>query len=116
MNKELTFKDVYKLPLINDYYTRRILSSNGVLTFEKIIDNEVVINNILKIINGESNEVVKKDVSYEQGYIKIGGYHIFRAFDYGYIMINDSFGLSPNEADKIQDDFANWVVNKLKGE
>lgn len=113
--KELTFKDVYQLPLSEDDFCSYIYSSNGVMTFDIIIDNRVIITELLEIINGESNKRVKRDVTYEDGYVKIGGYHIFLLRGWGHLTGCGALNLPAEKAAKIQDDFANWVVNKLKG-
>lgn len=113
--KELTFKDVYQLPIKEDDFGSYIYSSNGVMTFDNIIDNREIITELLAIINGESNKRVKKDVTYEDGYIKIGGYHIFLLRGWGHLTGCGALNLPAGKAAKIQDDFANWVVNKLKG-
>lgn len=113
--KELTFKDVYQLPLIDDNSTRYIFSKNGVMTFDKIIDNKEIINELLAIINGESTKKVKADVKYEEGYIKIDGHPVFLLRGWGHLTGCGALNLPEEKAAKIQDDFANWVVNKLKG-
>lgn len=113
--KELTFKEVYKLPLRDDFSMCYIWSANHVMTFNKLIDNSEIIKEILAILNGESTKKVKADVTYEEGYIKIDGHPILLLRGWGYLTGCGALNLPEEKAAKIQDDFANWVVNKLKG-
>lgn len=114
--KELTFKDVYQLPLSEDEYSMTyIWSSNRVMTFNILISNKEIITELLAIINGESTKKVSKEVTYEDGYIKIDGNPIFLLRGWGHLTGCGALNLPAEKAANIQDDFANWVVNKLKG-
>lgn len=114
--KELTFKDVYQLPLKIDkfcpFYT---YSSNGVMTFDNLIYEEKTLNDILAMLNGDSKTFITNDVTYENGEIKIDNRPIFEVRGWGHLTGCGALNLPAEKAAKIQDDFANWVVNKLKG-
>lgn len=113
--KKLTFKEVYQLPLTVDDYMSYIWSANGVMTFDNLIDDKNVLSEILEILNGTSEKKVTCEVMYEKGYIKIAGQPILLLRGWGHLTGCGALNLPPNQAAKIQDDFANWVVNKLKG-
>lgn len=114
--KDLTFKDVYKLPLKIDkhcpFYT---YSANGVMTFDNLIEEEDTLNDILAILNGDVKTFITNEVTYYRGEIKIDNKPIFEVRGWGYLTGHCTLRLSYDEAAKIQDDFGNWVVNKLKG-
>lgn len=114
--KDLTFKDVYQLPLREDEFGMcYIWSANNVMTFNKLFSNEEIITELLAIINGESNKKVHQDVTYDDGFIKIAGCPIFLLRGWGHLTGCGALNLPAEKAAKIQDDFGNWVVNKLKG-
>lgn len=117
MTKELTFKDVYKLPLrLDEYSMSYIWSSNGVMTFTTLVNDESFIKEILGILNGDLtiklNEI---DVTYDGEYIKMDGHAILLLRGWGHLTGCGALNIPTEKAAKIQDDFANWVVNKLKG-
>lgn len=114
--KELTFKDVYQLPLeFDEYCPVYIYSANGVMTFNNLIDDREKLKEILAILNGKSNKKVTNEVTYEKGYIKSDGIPILLLRGWGHLTGCGALNLPAEKAAKIQDDFANWVVNKLKG-
>ena len=118
---KLTFKDVYQLPLRFDEYTRiYILSKNNVITFNQLVgyrDSDFIyLQKLIDIINGDTNEVVK-DAEYivDEGHIRIDGKPVFLLRGWGHLTGVGALNLDSKTAAKIQDDFAKWVVNKLKG-
>lgn len=118
--KDLTFKDVYKLPLKkSEYSTTYIWSANGIMTFKNLIKNKELTKEILSILNGNSNKAVNFDITYDGRhdgrYIKIDGHPAFLLRGWGYLTGCGTLNLPTEKAAKIQDDFAKWVVNKLKG-
>ena len=116
MNKELTFKDVYRAPFhICEFCPIYMFSANNVTAFNVITDDIDVISDILEIINGNSKKNMSDNVTFEDGYILIDGEHVLRVRGWGHLTGCGALNLPVEKAAKIQDDFANWVVNKLKG-
>lgn len=116
-NKKLTFKDVYKLPLTFDEWTMTyIWTANGIMAFNCLIREKETRDKILGILNGTLNNKITDEVTYEGGYIKVAGNSILLLRGWGQHLTGcGALNSPPKQAAKIQDDFANWVVNKLKG-
>lgn len=114
--KKLTFKDVYQLPFsLDEHSMSYIWSANGVMTFNYFFRNEDNINIILGILNGTLKDKVTNKLTYEEGCIKIEGKPMLLLRGWGHLTGCGALNLPPDQAANIQDDFANWVVNKLKG-
>lgn len=119
--KQLNFKEVYQLPLKIDEWSKiYIKSNNNVITFNQLVgyrDSDFVyLQKLLDIINGDTNEVVK-DAEYivDEGHIRVDGEPVFLLRGWGHLTGVGALNLDSKTAAKIQDDFAEWVVNKLKG-
>lgn len=116
MKKELTFKDVYREPFhICEFCPIYVFSANDVTTFNVITEDADVISDILGIINGNSKKKMSDNVAFEDGYILIDREPVLLVRGWGHLTGCGALNLPVEKAAKIQDDFANWVVNKLKG-
>ena len=83
--------------------------------FNHFFRTESNIKTIIGILNGTLKKKVTNKVTYEQGYIKLDGQPMLLLRGWGHLTGCGALNLPPDQAAKIQDDFANWVVNKLKG-
>lgn len=116
MKKELTFKDVYQLPLrIDEFCPIYVFSENNVTAFNIITEDADLISEILEIINGNSKKKISNNVAFEDGYILIDREPVLLVRGWGYLTGSGGLNLPSEKAAKIQDDFADWVVNRLKG-
>lgn len=114
--KELTFKDVYQLPLKFDEWSMTfIYTSNYVMAFNCLISDKETRDTVIGILNGEIDKKITDEVTYEKGYIKANGKPILLLRGWGHLTGCGALNLPSKQAAKIQDDFANWVVNRLKG-
>lgn len=110
--KHLTFEDVYLLPIsIDEFCPIHIKSNNNITTFNIISDDMELVKDILSVINGESDKKFE-DVEYQDEIIKVNGKKIFLIRGWGHL--TGTLQLDPNNAIKIQDDFCNWMIKKLK--
>lgn len=112
--KDISFLEVYKLPLNIDSNSIYIISDSNVTTFSILTSNINKIKKIIEAINGESNKKYD-NVLYRDEVIYVDNDPIFiiRGWEYltGIGGLNSPF----KKAIEIQDSFCNWVVNKLKG-
>lgn len=114
--KELTFKDVYKLPFRYDEDSGiYIFCKNSVLAFNTLTPDVEYKKELVRILNGESNNTIEGDVTQNGEVIIVNGNPVLLIRGWGYLTGCGGLGLFPFQAARIQDDFANWVVNKLKG-
>lgn len=117
VKKEINFKDIYKLPLkIDSLRNDYIYSANGMKTFNVVTNNVSLVKRVLNIINGETDDKIKSEVNYSYGYIYINNRRIFYIQGYDKLINKEKMNLSSHHAILLQDEFCNWVVNKLKGE
>lgn len=124
----MDFKDVYKLPLSKEEGYDKVFHSNGHMAFDFLRrykegsedvrslseDSKMKIVNIL---NGDDTQKIKHPLKHEDGYIwlSIDGewYKIMLIRGWGYLTGCGALHLPPEEAAKIQDDFADWIVETL---
>lgn len=78
-------------------------------------DDEEFLQRICNILNGDSNEKPKMNVSYDPPYIYFDDKKIFLIRGWGYLTGCGALNLPSEVAVEIQDNFANWVANKLNG-
>ena len=111
-----TFKDVFELPLKLDiFWPAYIITNNNVIVFNILKHDLDLINKILDIINGNSNEIIKNEIKYQDCKIVINNIPIFLIRGWGYLTGPGGLGLSTGQAVIIQEDFVNWIIDKLQG-
>lgn len=112
-NLTLTFKDVYHLPLhIDGFCPIYVFSANRVMTFDILLDDIDKVQEILNVINGKS-DIHYVSAKYDDGYILVDGKPIFLIRGWGYLTGVGALNLPYEIASKIQDDFCNFIVNRL---
>lgn len=119
----MDYTEVYKLPLkFDDYCKFYIKTANNVTAFNVLIDvieNEKyksIVQKMLDIINGESNLHVTNKLEYKNDIIYVDGYQVFLVRGWGHLTGCGALNLSPDKAIKIQDDFCDFIIKKLKGD
>lgn len=71
---------------------------------------------IINLLNGDEDKPVIREVKYSGGYVSIGGINVMLLRGWGHLTGCGALNLPPEEAAKIQDDFGEWIVKKLKQE
>lgn len=96
-----------------------IFSSNNVMALmaynvdyypEKLIERTVA------VLNGTSPAIKGADIGLNYGEIIVNGDPTLVVRGWGYLTGTGGLNLSDEEAARIQDEFAYWVVQKLRGE
>lgn len=91
-----------------------IWSSNGVMALmicdEITKDPELLLQRTCDILNDDAKPTNRADLSYDAPTIKLKGkpFLVVRGWD-----TLKSDGFSPEDAARIQDEFASWVIEKL---
>lgn len=112
---DLNFKKIFILPLHRaTFRSIYVYSSNNIKVFTVLSDDDKLIDKILSIINGNSIETFN-DVTYENSTIYINKTPIFLLRGWGYLTGLNGLNLSEYHAVKIQKDFKNFIIDKLKG-
>lgn len=112
---EISFKEVYQLPLhIDDLCPIYVYSANEVMTFNILTDDKDKVKEVLDALNGKSNKRYN-NVEYADEHILVDGKPIFLIRGWGHLTGVGTLSLPCETAVKIQNDFCNWVVRKLKG-
>ena len=106
----MNFKDIYKKPFELDEYNLYVWTKNRVMIFTRVTRNEDLVKRIINKLNDSSEEIF--NVSFEDGYICINNEPVLLMRSWGHL--TGGLGLDNPKAAKIQDDFCNWVVKKLK--
>ena len=116
-NKQLTFQEVYKLPLqVDKYCPDYIYASNEVMALTMYNDEDNDSFLISDIINGSVSSTFNNKITYDKNNAII-------LFDekpkimirgWGHLTGNGGLNLSEEEAIKIQDDFAEYIIKKKK--
>jgi hypothetical protein len=113
----MNFLDIYQPPF--RAVGTMIFSANNVMSLmalnlyhcpEKMMDRTV------DILNGKSSAVGNPDVGCDGGEIYVNGDPFLVVRGWGHLIGSGALNLPENEAAKIQDEFAVWVVRKIRGE
>lgn len=113
MKQNLTFKDVYQLPLcIDEFCPIYVFSANRVMTFDILLDDIDKVQEILNVINGKS-DIQYVSAKYDGEYIFVDNKPVFLIRGWGYLTGIGALNLPYETATKIQDDFCNFIVNRL---
>lgn len=73
-----------------------------------------MMNRIVQLLNGDSNPKKKSDIGVNYSEICINGDPVMTVRGWEYL--TDVLNLSTEEAEKVQCQFAVWVVERLKGQ
>ncbi len=105
------FKKYYKFPLKYDGYSY-IWTNNGEMAFSSLVSDEDT-QKIVNILNGILDK--KCNTQYNDGYIVIDGRKCLLVRGWGMLTGVGGYNLRRSKAAEIQDEFANWCVNRLNG-
>lgn len=111
----MTALEVYKPPfrvMCNHVFTS---DSGMALDFLRKIsgDNQ---KRIVDILNGESQDFLTKNMTFLDGEILSDGTPIMCVRGWGHLIGAGGLYLPEEEAARIQDEFGEWVVKRLRGE
>lgn len=84
------------------------------VVFNKLERNPELFDQIIKKLNGESNQSFKGNVELDGCYIKIDNRRVMLIRGWGRLTGSGGFRLSSQDACVVQDEFGNWVVEQLK--
>ena len=109
----MDFLKYYNPPFrINDWCEIYVMDKNSGVTFNILSEDISKIRLILNIINGEQSTNNFKDAYHKNGVIYVDGEGCLLIRGWGRLI--GTYSLTNEEACKAQDEFADWVVNKLK--
>lgn len=105
--------EIYKPPFhISEPY---IFSSNGVMTFVILTRDDNLIKKICEALNNEDAHLNLESITYKDDiYIQKDGENILLIRGWGHLTGRGALNLPDKEAIKIQDEFRDWVISKLK--
>lgn len=112
----MNFLDIYKPPFRAE--GPMIYSANNVLALMAVsIDYypEKMMQRTVEILNGQSESMGCPDVGCDNGEIYINGDPFLVVRGWGYLTGICGLNLPEEKAATIQDDFAVWVVEKIRG-
>lgn len=116
----MTFRDVYKFPLQRKY--SKVFTSDFNMAFDFMFElmpfkDKVVLSfdqrqDIIDILNDVKQGSIEGELTYDEaeGSIKIDGKVLMLIRGWGHMK---SLEINPDEAARIQKDFANYIINKL---
>ena len=115
----IKWQDVWKLPLSKFEDIDYIYSSNGVLILSDFKDewcfNEKIINKIVDIINGDIESDFLPEWQNKGLNILYQGEYAFCIRGWGYLVGPGGLKLPTDIAEKIQDEFILYILNRLNG-
>lgn len=114
--EELTFSQVYKLPLqVDRYCPDYIYTSNEVMALTMYNDDDEDSYLIVDIINGTIKSEFKHKITYDKNNAIILFDEVPKIMirGWGHLTGTGALNLSEEVAVKIQDDFAEYIIEKL---
>lgn len=110
----MKFDEIYKPPF-HDFFGIGANTREGVHCFDwKVRIDPQSKQRIIDILNGDINQPLEHDVRYDRGTVYINETPVMLIRGWGYLTGCGALNLPSEEAAKIQDDFGEWIVNKLK--
>lgn len=104
--------EIYKPPFTSDGVY--IWSSNNVMALMNGSDYACsLMDKLADILNGKTDPVSSRKYEYRAPEILLDGEVLFVVRGWGYLTGTGGLNLPVEEANKIQDEFAEWVIEKL---
>jgi len=108
------FEHYYKVPFECDDYSSRIVWSED---FERAFDFDVkdksIHYKVVDILNGVSSNKLKIELRHEDGIIYCSGMKFISIRGWGNLTGIGGHNLKEDKAEKIQDEFGKWIIEKL---
>lgn len=113
----MKFDEIYKPPF-HDFFGIGVSTREGVRCFDWMVRmSQESKQLIIDILNDRTDKSVKREVKYDEaGQISIDGIDVILLRGWGHLTGCGALNLPGHEAAKIQDDFGEWIVKKLKQE
>jgi len=112
------FKKYFGFPLVHDDYASFIVwDSDDNRAFDFIHDDEADQSRIVSILNSDSDNTpsISGEFRHEGGEIFLDGHKLLMVRSWGRLTgTGGGLGLSAEKAIEIQDEFCDWIINKLK--
>lgn len=105
------FEKYYQLPLKYDGHSY-IWTNNGKMAFNSFVSNDDT-QKLVSILNGEVSQ--KCNAQYNNCHIVIDGRRCLLVRGWGMLTGRGGYNLDHRKAAAIQDEFANWCVDRLNG-
>ena len=115
----MNFKEAYKFPLhADDFFPIKAWTADNQNAFDMSRNVTIVgLQNLCSTINGETEYEGRHTFHYEDGKVfDENGKPLLRLRGWGYLTGSGGLNLSPNEAIQIQDDFGNYITQRLNHE
>jgi hypothetical protein len=117
----MTYTDIYRFPLRNNYHRVNDTNYNFVFQFEPQFENGKYKEGwlqfeqtIIDILNGENLMVSFGEAFvHDEGRISCGATHVITIRGWGNLTGSGAHRLSSEEAANVQDTFAEFIVNRL---
>lgn len=106
--------EIYRPPFSSDGCF--IWSSNGVMSLmlaNHYSNEEEVLDKLAQILNDDAKPTKSRQYEYNAPEILQNGEAMFVVRGWGHLTGGGAMNLDPNEAMKIQDEFAHWIIGKL---
>lgn len=113
MKKALTFMDFFKFPLYVDDFVNAVFDSEYFFVLDVISSDIATTKTIVDILNGDCKGKMTGKLSYSNGNIYLNDKIFMYIMDLDYCIRNFGLTLSMEEAAEIQDEFGNWICEKL---
>lgn len=113
----MKFDEIYKPPF-RDFFGIGVKTKEGVRCFDWMVKMPQESKQlIIDILNGRTDKSVKRKLNYDgAGQVSIDGINVMCLRGWGHLTGCGALNLPDREASKIQDDFGEWIVKKLKQE
>ena len=111
----MTWQDVYKLPLKQDDYCPFIVWTVDKVRAFDFLTKKYNQQHVIGIINGVIDRKENDYFSYADGLVSYNSVPLLRIRGWGHLTGVGGLHLSNEEAIKIQDEFGEYITNKLNG-
>lgn len=110
--EEVSFTQIYELPLRQDKRSHWVYDQKGNFVFQFETDDRILREGLMMIINGEM-DAVAKDVRLYRGEVYIDNESVITIRGWGNLTGVGAYALTEAIAGRVQDTFGEYLVNKL---
>lgn len=110
------FEKYFKLPLVQDDYAPKMVwteSYDRAFDFERTVKSGDA-KKIVSKLNGAIDGKLEGELTHSDGYVYLDGEKLLFIRSWGRLTGGGALNLSPEKAVEIQDDFCEWIIEKLK--